>query len=110
MITVKIDRNHQQEIIQYKITGHANAASYGEDIVCAAVSVLSQTTILGLHEIAEIETSYEVKSGYLTCQLPAVLKAEERQKANLLLETMVLGLKNLMVSYSDYITLHDKEV
>ncbi len=110
MIMVKIDRNQQGTIMKYEISGHANAANYGEDIVCAAVSVLSQTTLLALHEIVKIETSYQVRSGFLTCELPKSLNREQRQKADLLLESMVLGVKNLIVSYSEYISLHDKEV
>lgn len=110
MIQVNITRNQKGSILKYEVTGHANAAEYGEDVVCAAVSVLSQTTVLGLYEIANIKVGYEIKPGYLLCILPKEMTPEERDKANVLLDTMVLGLRNLMVSYSEYITLHDKEV
>lgn len=46
MIRVLITLNKIQ------VTGHANTAPYGSDIVCAAVSVLTQTLIEGLKNIA----------------------------------------------------------
>jgi len=110
MIQVNVTRDHGGNVLKYQVTGHAQAAEPGEDVVCAAVSVLSQTTILGLYKVAHIKVSYEIKAGYLVCEMPQELTPEERIKANMLLETMVLGIKNLMVSYSEYITLHDKEV
>ncbi|GAB6088050.1 ribosomal-processing cysteine protease Prp [Alkaliphilus crotonatoxidans] len=110
MIDVLIERNHQGTIIRYEISGHANAADHGEDIVCAAISVLSQTTLLALHEIVKIETNYQVRSGFLSCELPKMMSQEQRQQTELLLETMILGIRNLMISYSEYISLHDKEV
>jgi len=52
MISISIYRNSKKDIEQFVVEGHAYAADPGQDIVCAAVSVLTQTTVLGLHEIA----------------------------------------------------------
>lgn len=45
-----IVRNGETNI---NITGHAEYAPNGQDIVCAAISAISHTTILGLNAIAE---------------------------------------------------------
>ena len=45
------------------MTGHANTAPYGSDIVCAAVSAITQTLIEGLRYIADMEVSDAVRSG-----------------------------------------------
>lgn len=37
------------------VTGHAGYAPAGQDIVCAAVSALTQTLILGLRQVAGME-------------------------------------------------------
>ncbi|MCD5415041.1 MAG: ribosomal-processing cysteine protease Prp [Clostridiales bacterium] len=110
MIKVIIYRNKNKEIFKYIITGHANAAKHGEDIVCAAVSVLSQTTVLGLHGVAKIAIDYEINDGKLTCNLPKYLTKQERIATNLLLETMYIGFKSLLENYSEYMKIHDKEV
>lgn len=110
MISILIRRNDQKEISSFEISGHAEAAEHGQDIVCAAVSVLSQTIVLGLHEVAGIEVPYKINNGFLSSSVPEGLAEEERQRVNLLLETMVMGFKNLATGYSEYIVLHDKEV
>lgn len=39
---------HKKDVIGYEISGHAHFATKGSDIVCAAVSVLSQAVTNGL--------------------------------------------------------------
>ncbi|SCY15321.1 ribosomal-processing cysteine protease Prp [Alkaliphilus peptidifermentans] len=110
MISISIYRNEINEICQFNISGHAQAAAHGEDIVCAAVSVLGQTTIIGLHEILKIDIEFKINNGFLQCKIPKNITVKQRQEANILLETMVMGLKNIKLGYSEYIDIHDKEV
>ncbi len=46
-----------------RVSGHANTAPKGSDIVCAAVSALTLTLIRGLKEIAGILLYESVESG-----------------------------------------------
>lgn len=111
MVQISIYRNKNGDICKYTITGHANAAKHGEDVVCAAVSVLSQTIVLGLHDVAGINVDYEVSDGKLSCSLPTKgITRLARRQANLLFETMYIGFKSLLENYSEYIQIHDKEV
>lgn len=45
--------SYNEEFTNLKITGHANYAEYGEDIVCASVSSIVQTSINLAHEFNE---------------------------------------------------------
>lgn len=110
MITISVYRNGEGNIDKFVVKGHANVADSGEDIVCAAVSVLTQTTVLSLCEIANIAINYKIKSGYLKCNLPSDLTEKERYDTKLLINTMFLGLKNIRESYSEYIKIFDEEV
>ncbi|KAB3531429.1 ribosomal-processing cysteine protease Prp [Alkaliphilus serpentinus] len=110
MIKIVIKRNENGNISEFDIKGHASSAKAGEDIVCAAVSVLSQTTLLGLYEILKIELDHQREKGDIYCRIPDNLPQSKREDANILLETMVLGLKSLVIGYPKYIELHDKEV
>lgn len=110
MISISIYRKVNKEIEQFVVEGHAYAADPGQDIVCAAVSVLSQTTVLALHQIAHVAIEYEVKNGYLKCKLPTNLTKKELYETKLLIDTMLLGLNNIQESYPQYIEIHDKEV
>lgn len=57
MITVLVanDRIH--------VSGHANTAPYGSDIVCAAVSAITLTLIRGLENIAYMSLYESVEPG-----------------------------------------------
>jgi len=110
MISIATYRNSKKDIVQFVVKGHAYAADPGQDIVCAAVSVLTQTTVLALHEIANIAIEHEIENGYLKCKLPINLMEKELYDAKLLIDTMLLGLNNIRQSYPKYVEIHDKEV
>ncbi|MEW9123744.1 MAG: ribosomal-processing cysteine protease Prp [Thermotaleaceae bacterium] len=110
MIVVNILRDNNKHICQYSIKGHANFAEHGEDIVCASISILAQTAILALHEIAKIDVIYEISNGWLFCKLPDGLSSKEREQANIILDTLYIGVKGTQGMYESYIELHDEEV
>ncbi|QXM05902.1 ribosomal-processing cysteine protease Prp [Crassaminicella indica] len=110
MIKIYIYRDENKNITSYSVKGHANAAKYGEDIVCASISILAQTTILALHELLSIDVIYEMKDGWLYCKLPEGLSNDIREKANLIMNTMIIGIKGTQEMYSEFIEFHDEEV
>jgi len=110
MIRIRIKRNFQNEIQSFKVTGHAQTAPHGEDIVCAAVSVLAQTTILGFYEVLQQKPPYEISDGKLECRMMNSLDENQRREATILLQTMLMGLKNIQKQYPGIIAIDDEEV
>ncbi|SHJ89468.1 hypothetical protein SAMN02745975_03160 [Geosporobacter subterraneus DSM 17957] len=110
MVIIRITRDQDNNITSYSVKGHADAAERGEDIVCASISILAQTTILALHEIAAIDIMYEVNDGYVFCKLPDELSKEKREKASIILNTFHIGIRGTQGMYARYIELHDEEV
>lgn len=51
MIRVEVDS--RSGYMNIKVEGHANYAPHGQDIVCAGVSAILQTAVLGLQAIAD---------------------------------------------------------
>ena len=91
----------------FTIEGHAGYADEGQDIVCAAVSVLSLNTLNSIEAFTEDQFSGEEKDGFLSCSFPEALS----EKAVLLLDSMVLGLTDIQRSYGkSYIRIVFKEV
>ena len=91
----------------FVIEGHAGYGEEGEDIVCAAVSVLSLNTLNSIEAFTEDRFSGEEKDGDLSCSFPEALS----EKAVLLLDSMVLGLTDIQRSYGkSYIRIVFKEV
>lgn len=104
MTEIKIKRR-DGHIIAVTLEGHAGTAVYGHDIVCAAISALCQTAALGLIKVANINAKFsrdELK-GYFGITLPEKLTPEQRHDADIILETMMTGLRDIEKGYPKYI-------
>mgnify|MGYP000995381104 CR=1 FL=1 len=103
MTTISIVYGKTGAICGFDISGHAGYNDAGSDIVCAAISALSQTTLLGLLKYTPDDTTYTVdeESGSLTVR---VSKGSVITEA--LLETLTLGLKEIARQYPTYVVLH----
>ena len=114
MTTIKIFRNQNRDIVRYEVSGHVDFDEHGRDILCAAVSVLSQTSILALEKVCRIKQSdlelcVDEQSGYLMASLSKKLQGEERKCANIVLESMVVGMEDLAKQYPKYIKITREE-
>jgi hypothetical protein len=99
------------EIVSFKIKGHAmpKDAEVDENLICAAVSAISQTTVIGIEEVLKIKVKYDIEDGFLNVNLEnQTLKDIER--CQVLLETMMLGLKSIEITYGEYIKVETEEV
>lgn len=106
MIKIKLFSDPVGNIKQYDIKGHANFAPFGEDIVCAAISVLSQTTLMGLVEVLHLngnEIFYKIddNTGYLNVELKEIKDENDLKNSQILLKTFKLGIESIRESYPD---------
>jgi len=104
MTQVKITRL-KNRIIAVSCDGHTDYGEEGEDIVCAALSSIVQTAVLGLMQVAHLPIDYKVdnKNATLFMKLPTKLDTEDRINADMILETMFLGISDLSTEYGRYI-------
>ena len=110
MTKVNITKNNQGDIVEIVCDGHTGYGVAGEDIVCAALSSIVQTAVLGLFSVAEINLEFKrnEKQGYLFMRLPNDITEEQNQKAQIILKTVLLGINDLYEGYSDFIELEVK--
>lgn len=80
------------------VEGHAGYAERGHDIVCEAVSALTQTLIYSLQEIFDIDPEHHIASGYVAIRRP------ESAQAQVLVRAFLIGCKLLESAYGDYIS------
>lgn len=78
----------------FEVSGHAGYAEQGEDIICAAVSVLTINAVNSIESLAGDVVEAEERDGYLHCSFPEGLS----QAGVLLLESMLLGLRQVAES------------
>ena len=102
MIKIKIKKNKDiiEEVI---ITGHANYADYGKDIVCAAVSSIALTTCNG---IISLEDSILVKEESGKLDIKILNDTDINQK---LLDNMIVMFKELTNQYPKNIEIRNEE-
>lgn len=98
MITVDLFKNEQGLITGYKVSGHAGF------IVCGAVSVLTQTPILGLEQHLKCQPSYHVdeEDGILEVNL----NNTPNELTQAILATMEYGLLGVAEQYPKYVRIH----
>ena len=103
-ITIKKEGN---SVIEVVASGHTGYGEAGEDIVCAGVSTLLQSALLGLLQGVGINVSYSVneETGSLRFTLPKNLTPQERHDADIVLGTLLCGLQDFYTEYSEYINL-----
>ena len=70
MIKIELQRNSAGMISAMHVSGHSGTAAKGSDIVCAGISVLAQSAIVGLSEHLHREIDYSIDpSGDLRVKL-----------------------------------------
>jgi len=106
MTTVKIVRKFNR-ITEVECDGHTGYGCEGEDIVCAGLSSIVQTALLGLMNVAGIKAGIirDDEEGYLKIMVPDNIDEEARKKADIILDTMLLGISDLREGFSDFIEL-----
>lgn len=99
-------------ITRVECDGHTGYGCEGEDIVCAALSSIVQTAVLGVLSVAGVNAHYKVddKRGYLLMELPSSISEEQDHDAQVILQTLLLGVGDLYESYSDYVSLEVKDL
>ena len=97
MIEIKVKK--KDDVVKYiKISGHAEYADEGFDIVCASVSCIAITTVNALISINEDCIVYSESDGLLEI---GILKHDEI--IDKLVDNMLMLLKNLSNDYKEYI-------
>lgn len=109
MIRVTINYDREGFVSSFTVKGHSGYDEAGKDIVCAAVSAVVQTAVLGLTDIAGIKPDYHQEHGNLSCTLPSEMTDQDRLLTDTILRTMVIGLKSIEYSYKSFISIEEKE-
>ncbi len=109
MIPVTVTRENGNPV-GFRVSGHANMGEYGEDLVCAAVSAIVQTAILGITEVCHIPAGVSIEEGETVCILSKDASADAIQNAGVVINTMIAGLRSIQASYPKTLKFRNKEV
>lgn len=108
-----IFKQKEENLVSYRINGHAEYKDGNEvvydDVICGVVSNLGQVTILGVTEVLKLKVPYIAQDGDIRIDI-SQLSREDIEKCQTLFRTTLLGLKNLEISYGEYIKVSVEEV
>ena len=102
MIRVAL-RSQDECITGFDVKGHAGYAEAGQDIVCAAVSVLTTTCVNALETVAGVKPTVKTSDG----RMRVVVPRNSGHDAQVILQTLRQGLRDLAEHYSRYILLNE---
>jgi len=104
MVTLKVECDKKTGfIVGYKVEGHVGLEKAGKDIICAAVSVMTQIPILSLEKQLNRHPQYSFDDGVLMVKLDKV-----DDLSQLLLRSMVLGMEDLSRKYPKYVRIEEQ--
>ena len=109
MTEITVYRKHGA-LVGFDAVGHTGFAEHGEDIVCAAVSAVTQTAVIGIMELVKAPCAFETTDGELHLMLERSVKGKQFEQAELIIRTMLAGLRSIETDYSDYLKLEKREV
>lgn len=114
MVTVTMLQKNGKPV-GFLSTGHAGHGEAGEDIVCSAISALTQTCYLGLIRVVGLQNGKEVavtidETEGMTCVLAGDTRGKQLEQAELLFLTMEEGLRSIQEAYRKSLKIRHREV
>ena len=110
MTTITVYTSSESGIRGFLASGHAGGKKIrGYDLVCCAVSALTQTGVNALEAVAKVTPVVEVKDGYLKCILPEQTASEQSERAQIVLQTVMTGLTDIQKIYPNLIRIQQEE-
>ncbi len=103
LINIKVFEK-KEGIARVRVTGHGGGKK-GEDIVCCAVSSITQTALAGLLYYGKNYINWYMEDGLLDISISDSEDRELSSAFNAILCTMVLGLKGVSKEYPKRIRL-----
>ena len=99
--TVTFRKRSDGALLGYEVSGHAGYAEAGADIVCAAVSALTQSTLNGLKNVLKAPVMFEQddEGAFLEANLTPEATEDQVERAQLLLVTLLEGLRAIQREY-----------
>ena len=107
MTRIELFYNDNNKVEKVIVSGHANYKE-NDDIVCASLSSITQTAILGLINVVGINIDYVVEDGYLSFEVPQNLSYENEIKVDAIVQTLREGLLDIESGYKKFVKLEEK--
>ena len=100
MILVDVTFNSDEEIKKIEISGHANMADEGKDLVCAGCSTCFIGALNAIHDIDNFKVKVVKGLGFVEA------KKNISNHDKIVLEVLLVQLKSIEYGYSQYLKIN----
>ncbi len=104
-----IFRTDSDVIRGFRCSGHAGFAEYGQDIVCAAISILVINTLNSIQRFLpedRMTITSDEEEGLIECHF----SQEPSEKCRLLLDTVIFGIEEVEKGHKGFVKLQEKRI
>ena len=103
MIKITIVKNQSGHIDSFEMTGHADLAEHGKDLVCAGASAVSFGAVNAIISLTGKTPEIQLGSngGYLNVTLPK--SPEDDHDIQLIVKAMIVSLQTIENDYGQHI-------
>ena len=105
MVNVRVLKN-SNGYVSFECSGHAGYMRKGKDIVCAAISMLTINTANSIMTLTDAKISVNENDGFISWKF----EGDSGHDADLLMDSMLMGLRSVEEEYKKYLTLSVEEV
>lgn len=108
MIKGTFKRDEDGRLISFEVSGHSNASTHGSDVICAGVSALTFNAVNSIEALAGFTPILDIDheaEGYLYFETIADITQEQSNIAQILLESLLLGLQSIQTEHSEFMTI-----
>lgn len=98
MINIYI-RKSIEGIKEIKVSGHANYAEVGKDIICSGVSAIVFGTLNAIDEVDKFDINKDEKTATISIDVNSRIQYHDK----IVLETMIIQLQTIQNNYPQYI-------
>lgn len=100
MTRIRAYKSAQGRLLGFAVVGHANYGAPGYDIVCAAISALTITTVNALQEVAGKEITLREGDGIMAYRI----RGRPNIMTDTLLKAVAAGYKGIAEQYPLYVS------
>jgi len=103
MITVMVEKGQSGRVQSFEMSGHADFAEHGKDLVCAAASAVSFGAVNAIITLTGETPKIQQGSdgGYLKVAFPKTMKNDA--DCQLIVQAMIVSLQTIETDYGQYI-------
>ena len=97
---------NNEKITKMEVKGHTGKDVQGKDVLCSAISSVSQNAAVGIVEVLKLDAELKISDGYLSLKLKK--EDVDNEMAQVILKTCLISLKEIVKNEKKYVKLEEK--